>query len=261
MTVAALISLAPVVWTVSTSFKNQLEAQEYPPSLWPKHVKLSNYTDLLVDPDFHASIWTSVVVTVCVTVLVLVVAFPCAYALARLRAYGSKLVLLFVALAQTVPAIVVLIPLYSMVVEFHLYDTKTALVLVYTGLLIPFSTLILMGFIRSVPVEIEDAALVDGCGRLRVLLWIVLPMTRPALATAAVFTAISSWNEFLIAAILGGEKARPLTVLISHFVSQKTILWGPMTAAVSLVLLPVVVAVILLQRQLVSGLAAGAMKG
>ncbi|MDR1387974.1 MAG: carbohydrate ABC transporter permease [Propionibacteriaceae bacterium] len=261
MGLAAVISLAPVLWTVSTSFKNQLEAQRYPPSLLPQQVKLSNYTDLFTDSDFHAAAVTSIIVTVCVTVLVLAVAFPCAYALVRLNAYGSKLVLLLIALAQTVPAIVVLIPLYSTVAKFHLYDTRTALVLVYTGLLIPFSTLVLMGFIRSVPVEIEDAALVDGCGRLKVLLWIVLPMARPALATAAVFTAIYAWNEFLIAAVLGGERARPLTVLISHFVSQKTILWGPMTAAVCLVLLPVVVVVVLLQRQLVAGLAAGATKG
>jgi ABC-type glycerol-3-phosphate transport system permease component len=258
---AALVSLGPLFWMISTSFKTQLEAQQYPPTLIPGTVKWSNYTGRFEDAAFYDAALTSVIITVAVTALVLVIAFPCAYALVRLRAYGSRLVLLLVALAQTVPFIVLLIPLYSMTMKFDLYDTKTILIITYTAGLLPFSTLILMAFIRSVPTEMEEAALVDGCGRLRVLLFIVLPIARPALATAAVFTAIYSWNEFLIAAVLGGERARPLTVLISHFVTQKTIEWGPMTAAVTLVLLPVILAVVLLQRHLIAGLAAGALKG
>ena len=261
MTAAALISIGPVLWTVSTSFKSQRETYQFPPTVLPQDVRLSNYTNLFESSAFRSSLVTSIVVTVGVTLLVLLTAFPCAYALVRLRAWGSRLVLLLVALAQTVPAIVVLIPLYSIFVGFGLYDTWAALIIVYTGLLIPFSTLILMAFLREVPVEMEEAALVDGCGHLRVMTQIVFPMTRPAIATAAVFTALYSWNEFLIAAVLGGERARPLTVMISHFVTQKTIEWGPMTAAVCIVLLPVVIAVVLLQRQLVSGLAAGALKG
>jgi len=254
------MSIWPVLWTISTSFKSQRETQTFPPTIWPDQVISSNYTRLFESTDFRSSLVTSVVVTVGVTLLVLVIAYPCAYGLVRMKAWGSRLMLLLVALAQTVPAIVVLIPLYSISVKLHLYDTKTVLIVVYTAFLIPFSTLILMAFLRSVPAEIEEAALVDGCGHLRVLTRIVLPITRPAIATAAVFTALYSWNEFLIAAVLGGDKARPLTVMISQFVTQKTIEWGPMTAAVCLVLLPVMVAVVLLQRHLVSGLAAGALK-
>ena len=258
---AAGISLAPVAWTLSTSFKSQRETYTFPPTIIPHDVRLSNYTKLFESTDFRTALLTSVIVTLAVTALVLVTAFPCAYALVRLRAFGSRILLLLIALAQTVPAIVVLIPLYSMTVKVQLYDTKTALIMVYTGLLIPFSTLIFMAFLREIPVEIEEAALVDGCGHLRVMIQIVLPITRPAIATAAVFTALYSWNEFLIAAILGGQNARPLTVMISHFVTQKTVEWGPMTAAVCVVLLPVVVAVVLLQRHLVTGLSAGALKG
>lgn len=261
MVVAAMISIGPVLWTISTSFKSQRETYQFPPTLIPQDPRLSNYTNLFESSDFQSSLATSIIVTVCVTLLVLATAFPCAYALVRLRAWGSRLVLLLVALAQTVPAIVVLIPLYSILVELQLYDTRTALIIVYTGLLIPFSTLILMAFLREVPAEMEEAALVDGCGHIGVMTRIVLPISRPAIATAAVFTGLYSWNEFLIAAVLGGESARPLTVMISHFVTQKTIEWGPMTAAVCVVLLPVVVAVVLLQRQLISGLAAGALKG
>ena len=257
---AAVMSIWPVLWTISTSFKSQRETQHFPPTIWPEQARLSNYTRLFESTDFRSALVTSVVVTVAVTLLVLVIAYPCAYGLVRMKAWGSRLVLLFVALAQTVPAIVVLIPLYSISVKLHLYDTRTVLIVVYTAFLIPFSTLILMAFLRSVPTEIEEAALVDGCGHFGVMTRIVLPITRPAIATAAVFTALYAWNEFLIAAVLGGDQARPLTVMISQFVTQKTIEWGPMTAAVCLVLLPVVVAVVLLQRHLVSGLAAGALK-
>lgn len=258
---AATISLGPLLWTISTSFKGQRETYQFPPTLFPQDIQWSNYSGLFASSDFRSALVTSVIVTTGVTLLVLATAFPCAYALVRLRAWGSRFVLLLVALAQTVPAIVVLIPLYSMTVGVQLYDTHLALIIVYTGLLIPFSTLILMAFLREIPAEIEEAALVDGCGHFRVMTQIVLPITRPAIATAAVFTALYSWNEFLIAAVLGGENARPLTVMISHFVTQKTVEWGPMTAAVCVVLLPVVVAVVLLQKQLVTGLAAGALKG
>lgn len=261
MLAAAAVALGPLLWTISTSLKGQRETYQFPPTLIPQDVQLSNYTGLFGSSDFQSALVTSLVVTVGVTLLVLATAFPCAYALVRLRAYGSRAVLLLIALAQTVPAIVVLIPLYSMTVSVQLYDTRTALILVYTGLLIPFSTLIFMAFLREIPVELEEAALVDGCGHLSVMIRIVLPIARPAIATAAVFTALYSWNEFLIAAVLGGEQARPLTVVISQFVTQKTVEWGPMTAAVCVVLLPVVVAVVLLQRNLVAGLAAGALKG
>lgn len=261
MVLAATFSVLPVLWTISTSLKSQREAQQFPPTVIPADIRTSNYTVLFESRDFASAILTSVLVTLGVTLCVILVAFPCAYGLVRLRAFGSRLVLLMVALAQVVPAIVFLIPIYTVASRLNLYDTKTVLIVVYTGLLVPFSTLILVAFLKAIPIEVEEAALVDGCGYIGTLTKIVLPMSRPALATVAVFTALFAWNEFLVAAVLGGERARPLTVYISHFVTQKTIEWGPMCAAVCLVLLPVTVAVVLLQRQLVSGLTVGAVKG
>jgi multiple sugar transport system permease protein len=153
------------------------------------------------------------------------------------------------------------IPLYSLAVDAGLYDTRLVLIIVTGGFLTPLATLILASFIRTVPVEVEEAALVDGASRFAVLRRIVLPLVRPGMASAAIFTGLYAWNEFLIPVILGGESARPLTVYLSSFVTQKTIEWGPLTAAVSLVLLPVLVVVIAFQRQLMSGLMAGSLKG
>ncbi|WP_089155438.1 carbohydrate ABC transporter permease [Micromonospora sp. NBS 11-29] len=261
LTIAALLAVGPVLWTVSTSFKTQVETQTYPPTVVPNEGTLANYARLFTDPQFLSASLTSVGVALVATLLVLAVTFPCAYALVRLRPHGRRSLILLVMLAQTVPSIVFVIPLYSMALEVGLYDTRLLLMLVYAGFLVPFTTILLASFVRGLPEEVEEAARVDGAGYLRMLLLIVLPMMRGGMASAAIFTGFYAWNEFLIPVILGGEQARPLTVYVASFVTQKTIEWGPLTAAVTLVLLPVVVVVLTLQRHLVAGLTAGATKG
>lgn len=258
--VAAAIALAPVVWTVSTSLKTPVEAQSYPPSLVPDDPAWSNYGDLLGSSAFLGSLTTSLIVTAASTLLTIVVAFPCAYALVRLRTRGRRGLVLLLMLAQAVPGVVFLIPLYSVAVELGLYDTRAMVVIAYTGFLTPFATLVLASFIRAVPVEIEESGLVDGCGRLRLLVHVVVPVARAGLASAAVFTSLFAWNEFLIPMILGGRATRTLTVHVSTFIAQQTIEWGPLTAAVCLVLLPAIAVVLLLQRQLVTGITAGALR-
>lgn len=258
---ATLLALVPIVWTLSTSLKTQVEAQSYPPRLVPSAPTLDNYRELFSSSEFVTALTTSLVVTVLATLLTLAVALPCAYALVRLDPHGRRLLVLLIVLAQVVPGIVFVIPLYSLALDLGVYDTELLLVIVFGGFLTPFATLVLAAFIRSVPVEVEEAALVDGATRLGVLTRIVTPLIRPGLASAAIFTALYSWNEFLIPVILGGESARPLTVYVSSFVTQKTIAWGPLTAAVTVVLLPVLAVVIAFQKQLVSGLTAGSTKG
>lgn len=259
--VATLIALVPIVWTLSTSLKTQVEAQSYPPRLVPASPTLDNYRELFSSSEFVSALTTSGVVTLFATLLTLAVALPCAYALVRLNPHGRRLLVLLIVLAQVVPGIVFVIPLYSLALDLGVYDTRLLLIIICGGFLTPFATLVLAAFVRTVPLEVEEAALVDGASRLGVLVRIVMPLIRPGIASAAIFTALYSWNEFLIPVILGGESARPLTVYVSSFVTQKTIAWGPLTAAVSVVLLPVLVVVLAFQRQLVSGLTAGSTKG
>jgi len=262
LSVAALAAILPLLWTLSTSFKTQVQTQTYPPAIIPGHPTLSNYTGLFAaGGGFVSSALTSVAVAAAATVLVLCVAFPCAYALVRMRPHGRRALILVIMLAQTVPAIVFVIPLYSLSLKVGLYDTTVLLVLVYAGFLTPFATILLTAFVRRLPVEVEEAALVDGASRAKLLLRVVLPMMRGGLATAAIFAALYAWNEFLIPVILAGDFTRPLTIFVASFVTQKTIEWGPLTAAVSLILLPVVVVVLSLQRHLVTGLTAGSIKG
>jgi ABC-type glycerol-3-phosphate transport system permease component len=262
LSVAALVAILPLLWTLSTSFKTEVETQSYPPTTIPEHPTLANYSGLFATGSgFASSALTSILVAVVATVLVLCVAFPCAYALVRMRPHGRRALILVIMLAQTVPAIVFVIPLYSLSLRVGLYDTTVLLVLVYAGFLTPFATILLASFVRRLPVEVEEAALVDGANRAKLLLRVVLPMMRGGLATAGIFAGLYAWNEFLIPVILAGDYTRPLTIYIASFVTQKTIEWGPLTAAVSLVLLPVVVVVLLLQRHLVTGLTAGSIKG
>ncbi len=259
--VAALLAALPVLWTVATAFKTQVETQSYPPTVLPRHATMANFASLFSDGQFVSAASTSAVVAVVATVLVLAVALPCAYALVRMRPYGRRGLLLLVMLAQTVPSIVFVIPLYSLAVRVGLYDTRLVLMLVYAGFLTPFATILLASFIRGLPEEVEEAARVDGVSQIGLLIRIVVPMARGGLASAAIFTGLYAWNEFLIPVILGSDNARPLTVYVASFVTQKTIEWGPLTAAVTLILLPVIVVVLALQRYLVAGLTAGATKG
>jgi multiple sugar transport system permease protein len=255
-----VIALAPVVWIVSTSFKTQVDASSYPPRLVPQHPTLSNYTQVLTSSAFRSALLTSALITVLATVLTLLVAYPCAYGLVRMRPHGRRLLILLIAFAQTIPGIVFVIPLYSEAVQLGLYDTRRLMVVVYAAFLAPFATLTLSAFLRSVPIDVEEAGLIDGCGRLGLLFRIVIPMTRAPLAATATFTSLYAWNEFLIPVILGGQNAVPLTVYVSNFVTQKTVQWGPLTAAVCVVLVPVIAVVLVAQRQLVTGLTAGAVK-
>ena len=261
LAIAAMSGVLPLLWTLSTSFKTQVAAQSYPPELIPSNPTLDNWTRLFQTSDFINAVQTSLVTTIGATVLTLFVAVSSAYALIRLEMHGRRLLVLLIVFAQSIPGIVFVIPLYSMVVRLGLYDTPQMLIFVYAGFLTPFITLILASFIRSVPVEVEEAAFVDGARQWQVVVHVVLPMIRPGIATATIFTALYAWNEFLIPVILGGESARPLTVYVASFVTQKTVEWGPLTAAVCAVILPVVIIVVTLQRHLVAGLTAGSVKG
>ncbi|TDE08131.1 carbohydrate ABC transporter permease [Jiangella asiatica] len=260
LTLAAAIAVSPVVWTVLTSLKTTRDAQSYPPSLLPESPVWSNYTDLFGTRTFADSVATSATVTVLSTLVTIAVAFPSAYALVRLRPRGRFAFVLLIVLAQAVPGIVFLVPLYSVVSSIGLYDTTLILVVAYAAFLTPFATLVLASFVRGVPVEIEEAAMADGCGRVRLLLLVVLPVSRAGVASAMVFTGLFAWNEFLIPMVLSGRNTRPLTVHVSTFIGQQSIEWGPLCAAVVVVLVPAVLVVAFLQRHLVVGLTAGAVK-
>jgi multiple sugar transport system permease protein len=261
LNVAFVISIGPLLFTLWTSFKNQADAQAYPPTFTARPI-LDNYADILGSSEFVRAAISSVIITVVSVLLAITVAFTCAYALVRLKVPGRRLLVLFIVLVQTMPGMVLVVPIFFIATETGMFDTRYLMVLIYAALLMPFSTLIMTAFLKRAPIELEQAAFVDGASRLQVMRHVVLPITRPGIGAAAIFAGIAGWNEYLMPLFLTRSEARPLTVwLSSNFVTQKTIEWGPLSASTILVILPIVVTVVLLQRHLVAGLTAGSTKG
>ena len=261
LAIALVLAVSPLLWTISTSFKTEIQANAYPPVLVGFHPTLANYRYLFASSsNFYQAAETSIAVTACTTVLAVMIAAPNAYALVRMRVPARRVLVLLLVLVETMPGIVLVTPLFFIVAALHLYDTWLALILVYTSQSIPFATWVLVAFIRGVPIEVEEAAFVDGATRLQTFAHIVLPLVAPGLATVAIFTAIGSWNQFLVPVILGENGAETLTVFVTQFVTEKTIAWGSLSAAVVLVMAPIVVFVIAAQRYLVKGLTMGSVK-
>ena len=193
--------------------------------------------------------------------LSLLIGVPAAYSLARHKLRGRELMLTGLILTRLVPPITVVIPIYILMRSLHFLDTYQGLILVYLAFNLPFTIWIMRGFFLDLPVDLEEAALVDGSSRYGAFVRIALPLAAPGLATTAIFSIIFSWNEFLFASILTTENARTITPSISTFITDKAILWGRLYAAAAIVLLPVMIFAMLVQKQLGRGVTSGAIKG
>jgi multiple sugar transport system permease protein len=258
--IAMLLVLFPLFWLVEASLKKPVVTTTYPPVFWGFHPVISDYSSVLRSGTFQSVLRNSLIATAGAVVIAVLAGALGAYALVRLRPYGRTALILTIVLVQTVPGVVLIIPLFSIVSSLNLYDQLFTEIIVLGALSTPFATWVMVAFIRGIPVEVEEAAQVDGAGRLRLLRSVVLPMARPGLATAAIFTAIASWNQFLVPLILTNQRATPLTVYITNFVTQQGIQWGPLCASSVLVLIPVGLFALSQQRRLVGGLTMGTLK-
>jgi multiple sugar transport system permease protein len=260
LTIAATVVLLPVAWAISTSLKPASAAMSFPPVWIPTRVTFENYTGVVAS-GFGRYFVNSLIVTCGTILLCLFVAAHCAYATTRF-AFRGKTTLLFAILASgMVPAIAILVPLYLLAVTLPIVDTYFVLTLVYASWLTPLTTWTLRGFFERVPTEIEEAALVDGCSRLRAFYTIVMPLTLPGFAAAGVYIFLETWNEFLIAVSLTSTADRRLlTVGLYQYVTSFGVEWGLLTAAALVALLPVLVPFLGMQKLFVSGLTAGAVK-
>jgi multiple sugar transport system permease protein len=191
----------------------------------------------------------------------LVVSLPTAYAIARWR-FGGGFLSTFLLVLRMLPAIALIIPVYIMYKMFGLTNSYLGLVIVYTVLYVPFAVWLLVGFLRDFPVEIEEAAMIDGCSRLRALVLVVIPIIAPGMAVVALFAFIATWNEFLFAVVLTGIETKTMMVLVTSFTSGGTdMFYGEASASVVLGVLPAFAVAFMLQRYLVKGLALGGTKG
>ncbi len=259
---ACLFAAAPIVWGVLTALKPAAEVVSYPPNLMPSRFTLESFRQVWSDSNFPTYFRNSLLVTGIATLTSLVVAVHAAYGLARFDFTGKTSLMLGLLATSMIPGIAILVPLYNLSIHTGLYNTFTGLVIVYTAWNIPLLVWLLKGFFESVPVELEEAAMIDGCSRMRAFYTIVLPMARPGMLAGAIMAMMFVWNDFLIGFTLAvTEDKRLIPYGLYSFISNIGVDWGQLMAATVISLVPVVIAFLLLQKWLVQGLMAGAVKG
>jgi multiple sugar transport system permease protein len=261
---ALLFALAPVYWMLTISFKTEGEQFASPPPWFVFTPTLEHYYDAFVTRAFGQYLLTSAIVAITSTALALVIGTLAAYALARfeLPLKLNRRLSLWILSTRMFPAIVTAVPLFLMMRDLRLLNTKLALIVVYTGFNLPFVVWMMRGFFAEVPRDLEEAALVDGDSRLGALVRVVLPLVTPGLAATAVFCLIVCWNEFLFALVLTQtDAAMTLPVGIAGRVTQYEIKWGVMSAAGVVAMVPILIFALAMQRYLVRGLSLGAVKG
>lgn len=255
-------SLAPFGWFVVTSMKSPLEIAQRPPSILPLGVHVENYARLVT---FHHIWWpirNSAIVAGATTLLTIPIAALAAYALSRLAFWGRSVILSGVLGASMFPQITLAYTMERWLYTLGWINTYQGLVVPYVSLTLPLAVWILTSFFREIPIEMEDAARVDGCSRLGTLVRIFLPVAAPAIFTAAILTFIYAWNEFFFASfITDREQVRTLPVAIAQFHGRYTLPWGELAAASVVATLPLIIVVLALQRKIIQGLTAGAVKG
>jgi multiple sugar transport system permease protein len=252
----------PFYWMVATSLKKDKEIYGFEATLIPRQPTLGNYVRLFTTTPFMKYVRNSTIIAVGTTVFSLVFGCLGAYALARLRFPGRGLIARGLVVTYLVPPSLLFIPLFAVMSTLALIDTHQGLVLAYLGFSVPFATWLLMGYFRSVPVELEEAALVDGCTRFGSLVRVILPMSLPALAVVAFFAFTQSWNEFLYANVfVNSVEVRTITTGLTLFVVEDVFFWGPMMGASFLSALPPLLLYLVFQRWVVKGLTLGGVKG
>jgi multiple sugar transport system permease protein len=259
--VLALALLAPYLVMVLTALKPEDELRTTPPRLLPVDWQPANFLAVLADPGFQAWLRVSLVVAGLSTALVLLAAVPAAYYTARHRFRGRTAFLLLVLITQMFSPTALVVGLYREFFELDLVNTYAALVLTNAAFNLAFAVWMLRAFFAGIPRAIEEAAAVDGCGRLRTLVSVVLPLSRPGLVTVIIFAFIAAWNEYVVAlTLMTDPDMRPLTVGITSYVTAYVQHWNLLFAASTLAIAPVVVLFVLIEPYLVGGLTAGSVK-
>ncbi len=253
----ALVMVLPFLWTLGTSLKPSADILAYPPKLVPWPISMEHFQDV-TRSDFPRWFLNSVVVAVGTVALVLCVAVPAAYGATRFRFRGQTVALFLILLGMAIGQVATVVPLYFFGIATHLIDTYALLILVYAVWTVPMATWLLRGYFQSIPTELEEAAMLDGCTRLESLVRVILPITRPGLAAAAIITFVYSWNEFILALVLtSSDTMRTIPVGIYRYVATYGVDWGSISAATVIALAPILLTFLLLQRQFVEGLTAG----
>jgi multiple sugar transport system permease protein len=257
-----LFEVLPFYFVFVTAFKSTLQIQQIQSMFWPSPWSLEHFVFLFTQLPFATWYANTILVAGVSTLLSLIAASLGAYALVRLKWRGSNALSTSVLVAYLMPQALMVIPLYLILTQLKLINTQAALMVTYPTVVLPFATWLMMGYYRSIPEELEDAAMIDGCNRFQTFYKIVLPLVRPALLAVGMFSITSSWNEFLYAkTFLRSTEIFTLPVGLGQLIVADVQPWGELMAAALLTALPVIVLYMLGQRFMIAGLTAGSVKG
>jgi multiple sugar transport system permease protein len=254
-------TLAPFIWLIISSISPEYELLSTPPHLIPQNPTIKNYMSLFAESDFIKSMFNSLIVSLSSTILCVSVALFTAYAFSRFNFFGKNTIFTLILIVGMMPAVVVAIPLFLIFYHLNLIDTHIGLILSSLIFVLPFVTLVLRGYLESVPLrELEDAAKVDGCSRIQVIIKIVFPLSKPGLIAAAIFAFLSSWDQFFFALLLALEKSKTLPVFLAQFLEKYRMDWGVLCAGSIISTLPPTLLAFIFQKYIIRGLR-GAVKG
>lgn len=259
---ALLVLVAPAVmffvWMLSLSVKYEVDNAAYPPILIPEHFAWKNYASVIESNRFGTFFFNSVVVTGLATLFALVIGVPAGYGIARMQATKAAIIIL---IARITPGLSYLIPLFLLFQWLGLLGTLWPQIIIHLVVTVPIVIWIMIGYFETTPMELEEAAVIDGAGRWQIFRHVALPIARPGIVVALILSVIFSWNNFVFGIVLAGRETRTLPVAVYNMISFEQLSWGPLAAAALIVTLPVLVLTLFAQRQIVAGLTAGAVKG
>ena len=254
----AVFILVPIYWIVSGAFKQQVDIFQLKLLFTPT---LENFEIIFRSPyNLFDKLVNSTLVALSTILIAIPIATMAAYSFSRFRMKGERLMFVTILATQFVPAVVIVLPFFVLFRDLGILDTRLALVLVNLSLVMPFAIWMIKGFIDSIPLDSEEAALVDGSSRFQVILNVTLPMALPGVITAGIFCFILAWNEFLFAVIITTNKAVTLPVGLSLFHAEEGVLWHQISAAGIMIMLPMFVLATIIQKHFVQGITMGAVR-
>lgn len=260
--ISTIIMLAPVLWMISTSFKTGASTTALPISFLPKPFTTEAYRIVWGQKDFPTYLFNSLRVSIITTLIATFLAVLAGYGFSRFRFKGHGTMLMSFLATQMFPGAVLIIPYFIVMRIFRLINSPIALILAFTSFALPFCTWFLKGFFDSIPKEIDESALVDGCTRLQVCYKIILPVSAPGVAATVLYAFILSWNQYLFALVLTtNERMYTLPVGIASLVGEYWVAWNELMAGATIAIIPVAIMFVFIERYLVEGLTAGSVKG
>ena len=258
--VAVIVSPAILVflWMLSLSLKPDIETLDYPPTLLPQAPTIENFVSVFRDSPFLRYTINSIVVSFSATLIALVIGIPAGYGIAKAKALKLSVLIL---VSRITPGLSYLIPLFILFQFLGLTATLWPIIITHLVITVPIVVWVMIGFFETLPMELEEAALIDGCNLWQGFRYIALPLARPGIVVAFILSFIFSWNNFIFGVVLAGRETRTLPVAVYNVLTFEQIAWGPLAAAALIVTLPVLILTVFIQREIVAGLTAGGVKG